>query len=163
SVLGQTKPSALVTGPQSVLEARENMLFSGWKLTPAGRHVAINPMPLKLAISHDGQTLAAVCSGRFTGVAVLDLKTEQARQWIPLDRTFNGLAFSNDGKHLYVTGGNSDALYVFKFDGNELSDRKTIRLGQPTNLQKTNFFAGLTVHPKTGKLYLCNEGMNEIW
>src|SRR5437762_9189196 len=84
SVFGQAKPRLIPTGPESVLEAKENLLFNGWKLTPAGRHVGVNPLPLKMVISPDGQTLAAVCSGRWNGLALIDLKTEQTRQWNPL-------------------------------------------------------------------------------
>src|SRR5581483_5493779 len=75
-------------------------------------------------------------------------------------RTFNGIAFSSDGKKLFVTGGNSDALYVLDFNG-KLSEPRTIHLEDAT--KKTNFLAGLAVDSKTGKLYICNEGTSEVW
>src|SRR5581483_1475373 len=131
SVFGQAKPRPIPTGPESVVQVKENLLFNGWKLTPAGRHVAINPLPLKMALSPDGQTLAAVCSGRWNGVALIDLTSEQTKQWVPLDRPFNGIAFSSDGKKLFVTGGNSDALYVLDFNG-KLSEPRTIHLEDAT-------------------------------
>jgi len=163
-VFGQAKPRPIATGPASVISAKPNTLFNGWKLTPAGRHVAINAMPQKMAIAPDGKTLAAVCAGRWDGLALIDLKTETTKQWVPLDRSFNGLAFSADGKKIYVTGGNSDCLYVFDFDGDKAGEPKTIHLGkQPEGSKKENFLTGLIVHPKTGKLYICNEGTSEIW
>src|SRR3989440_2138776 len=163
-VLGQAKPRMIPTGPESVIEAKENTLFNGWKLTPAGRHVGVNSMPLKMAISPDGQTLAAVCSGRWNGLALIDLKTEQTKQWIPLFRTFNGVAFSNDGKKIFVTGGNSQDLFVLNFDGQKAGMVQTIELGEQSEGSKTmNFLAGMGVNPKTGKLYVCNEGTSEIW
>src|ERR1700689_4467421 len=112
SAFGADTSMPIPLGPASVKTAKPNELFNGWKLSPAGRTVGINAMPLKMALSPDGQTLAAVCSGRYNGVALIDLKTEQTTQWIPLSRTFNGLLFSHDGKRLYVSGGNSDALYI---------------------------------------------------
>ena len=164
SVFGQPKPHPIPTGPASVVESKDNTLFNGWKLTPAGRHVGVNALPLKMAISPDGQTLAAVCSGRWNGLALIDLKTEQTKQWLPLYRTFNGVGFSSDGKKIYVSGGNSDSLYIFDFDGNKAAEPKTIHLGeQPANSQKENFFTGLAVDPKTGRLFICNEGTNEVW
>jgi YVTN family beta-propeller protein len=162
--LGQAKPLPIPTGPQSVLQATPNKLFNGWGLSPAGRHAGVNAMPLKMVIAPDGKSLAAVCMGRWNGVALVDLQTEQTRQWIPLPRSFNGIAFSPDGKHLYATGGNSDALYIFDFDGQKLSDPKTISLGtQPKGSKIDNFLAGIVVHPQTGTLYICNEGTSEIW
>src|SRR5581483_2538611 len=164
SAFGQAKPRPIPTGPDSILQSEPNELFNGWKLTPAGRHVGVNSMPLKMVISPDGNTLAAVCSGRWNGLALVDLKTEQTKQWIPLYRTFNGVAFSKDGKKIYVTGGNSDCLYVMDFDGKTAGEAKTIHLGeQPKDSKKQNFFSGMIVHPQTGKLYLCNEGMSEVW
>ncbi len=164
SVFGQPKPHPIPTGPASVVESKDNTLFNGWKLTPAGRHVGVNALPLKMAISPDGQTLAAVCSGRWNGLALIDLKTEQTKQWLPLYRTFNGVGFSSDGKKIYVSGGNSDSLYIFDFDGNKAAEPKTIHLGeQPANSQKENFFTGLAVDPKTGRLFICNEGTSEVW
>ena len=62
SVFGQAKPQPIPTGPESVIQSTDNLLFNGWKLTPAGRHVGVNALPLKMAISPDGKTLAAVCS-----------------------------------------------------------------------------------------------------
>src|SRR5689334_15622148 len=162
--IGQPKPRPIPTGPASVIQSRPNVLFNGWKLTPAGRHVGINAMPLKMALSPDSKTLAAVCAGRWHGLALVDLATEQTKQWVPLERDFNGLAFSNDGKTIYVSGGASDHLYLFDFDGQRVGEPRTIHLGeQPKESKKHNFLAGLAVHPKSGKLYVCNEGMSEVW
>src|SRR5438045_2152125 len=48
--LAQPKPRPIPTGPASVIESQPNVLFNGWKLTPAGRHVGVNAMPLKMAL-----------------------------------------------------------------------------------------------------------------
>src|SRR5438105_3954265 len=45
------------------LAPNENLLFNGWGVTPAGEHVALSDMPLKMVVSPDGQTLAAVNGG----------------------------------------------------------------------------------------------------
>ena len=156
-------------GPASIKTATPNELFNGWKLSPAGRIVGVNAMPLKMVLSPDGQTLAAVCSGHYNGVALIDLKTEQTTQWIPLDRTFNGILFSSDGKHLYVAGGNSDQLYVFNFNNHSLDPHyEMLHLsGEATLFGKhstaKNFLAGMALNPKTGQLYICNEGASQIW
>ncbi|HEY1683860.1 MAG TPA: SMP-30/gluconolactonase/LRE family protein [Tepidisphaeraceae bacterium] len=165
----QDKSEPLPLGPASILPTKPNELFNGWKLSPAGRAVGINSMPYKMVLSPDGQTLAAVCSGRFNGVALIDLKTEQTTQWIPLDRTFNGIIFSRDGKQLYVAGGNSDQLFIFNFDGHQLDphfqtahlDGEVVLFGKHPDSK--NFLTGMAINPKTGLLYLCNEGKSQIW
>ena len=50
--------------------------------------IGVNSLPLKLALSPDGKTLAAGCAGRWHGLALIDLATEQTKQWVPLDRDF---------------------------------------------------------------------------
>src|SRR6185312_2272049 len=54
---------------------RSSKLFNGWGLTPAGTHVEITAMPLKLVLSPDGSTLAGVCAALHPGVAIIDVKT----------------------------------------------------------------------------------------
>src|SRR2546423_340395 len=44
----------------SGLLPNEHLLFNGWGVTPAGEHVPISDMPLKLVVAPDGRTLAAV-------------------------------------------------------------------------------------------------------
>jgi YVTN family beta-propeller protein len=155
-----TRPIPL--GADSVLTAQPGMLFNGWKLTPAGRHVGVNSLPLKMVVSPDGKTLAVVCAGRWCGVALIDLATEQASQWVPLRRTFNGLAFSKDGKTLYVSGGNSDLLYAMDFDGKRLKEEpRAIHLGASS--EGGDFLTGLAVDPASGKVYVCNEAASEVW
>src|SRR6476469_4624053 len=88
--------------------------FSGWRISPAGAaHAQVGDMPLKMVLSPDGKTLAAVSGGFKTGLALIDVPTRRVRQFINITRCWNGVAFSHDGKHIYVSGGNSNDLYVF--------------------------------------------------
>src|SRR5205807_8592877 len=38
----------------------DNLLFNGWGITPAGKHVQISDLPLKMITSPDGKYLASV-------------------------------------------------------------------------------------------------------
>src|SRR5688572_2831284 len=56
------------------LRPDESLLFNGWGVTPAGRHVATTDMPLKMAVSPDGQTLALVHGGfNEEGLTLIDV------------------------------------------------------------------------------------------
>ena len=163
----QAAPHPLPLGPASVVPSRPGELFNGWKLTPAGRHVGVNSLPLKMVPSPDGKMLAVVCAGRWTGLALIDLQTEQATQWVALARSFNGLAFSRDGKTLYVSGGNSDELFAFDYHAQRVGDEPRVLYlagkHDAAGAKTQNFLSGLAVDPVSGKLFVCNEGTSEVW
>ena len=116
-------------------------LFNGWSISPAGKvapleHLeAIAPLPaptgsvnmtadlpLKMIVSPDGKLLLAACAGyNATGLAVFDLASSKLIQFLPEPEVFNGLAFSRDGKKVYLSGGDSGKIYVFGYNAGKLS------------------------------------------
>jgi YVTN family beta-propeller protein len=143
------------------LTPNSDLLFNGLGLSPAGLHVPIGDMPMKMLIAPDRKAAVAVCAGfKQVGIYLVQLDTGHESQFIPLAETFNGLAFSPDGKCFYVTGGSSGSLYVFKYAGGKAALERTIRL-RPT--ASPAFLAGVAVSPSTGTLYICNEANDEIW
>src|SRR5208283_3700697 len=80
----------------------KNFLFNGWGVTTAGEHVAVSDLPLRLVVAPDQKRLVAVHGGyNKHGVTLIDPATRQQTQFIPLDETWNGLAFSRDGSRFY--------------------------------------------------------------
>jgi YVTN family beta-propeller protein len=146
---------------KSGLQPNENLLFNGWGVTPAGEHLPVSDMALKMIVSPDKKTLVAV-SGGFSdhGLTLLDLSTKRVTQFLPLALAWNGLAFSKDGKRIFVSGGESGLIHAFKYaDGNATADGSV----KPSPDATGTFLASIAVHPTTGKLYVCNEGGHEIW
>src|SRR5207248_11089702 len=94
------QPSEAVGAPEvrsaEGLVPSDTLLFNGWGVTPTGEHVRLpGDMPLKMVVSPDGSTLAAVTAGFSNhGVALVDLKGKQVAQWVPLAKAWNGIAFS---------------------------------------------------------------------
>lgn len=162
-------PTIVPTGPESVIQTAAGTLFSGWKLTPAGVHVRAGDMALKMVLSPDGKTLLASCGGKTTGLAVIDVEKRETKQFIKLDRAFNGIAFAPDKKTFYVTGANSDRLHVFTLDNGTVTLQKTVRLLKDANLKPpvsdptATFITGITVHPDNGTIYVCCESRGEVW
>src|SRR6185436_3346602 len=143
------------------LQPNENLLFNGWGVTPAGDHVPVSDMALKMIVSPDKRRLVAV-SGGFSnhGVTLLDMANRKVAQFLSLTQSWNGLAFSKDGSQFFVSGGASGFMHVFKYANGEAAPERSV---QP-NPESTNvFLAGIAIHPVTGKLYVCNEGNHEIW
>ncbi len=138
----------------------ETLLFNGWGVTPAGKHVSVGNFALKMIVAPDGKTLAVVTAGfTNTGLTLLDIETSEIKQFIPLEKCWNGLAFSRDGKKLFVSGGPAPQIYVFDF-----LDGKAIQLEpiKPASTTKSIFLASIAIHPTSNELYVCNEANHEI-
>ena len=138
-----------------------SLLFNGLGLSPAGHHVRISDMPLKMLVAPDREAVVAVCAGyREAGVNLVSLDERHERQFISLKEAFNGLVFSPDGKRFYVSGGDGGVIYVFSYAGGKAKLEKTVT---PGKRQDPVFLAGLAIQPDTGALYVCNEANHEIW
>jgi YVTN family beta-propeller protein len=138
-----------------------NLLFNGLGLSPAGQHVRISDMPLKMVVAPDGKAVVAVCAGyNEAGVNLVSLDSRRERQFISLKEAFNGLVFSADGKKFYVSGGDRGVIYVFGYAKGKAELEKTIELGEGNG---PVFLAGLALQPSTGELLVCNEANHELW
>jgi YVTN family beta-propeller protein len=97
------------------------MLVSGWKTTPAGRQLASGDMILSGQVSADGALFAFTNTGYTShGLHIVDLATEKEIAAFPLERSWSGLAFSPDGRRIYVSSGAgnplSDIQYFDRWD-----------------------------------------------
>ena len=89
-------------------------LPTGVRLDPVGDVVELGSLPINLVIAPGGDKAVVVLSGwREQGIQVVDLKTRKVTQTLLQDGAFYGAAFSPDGHHLYVSGGNTDMLFVY--------------------------------------------------
>src|SRR2546423_14683524 len=87
-------------------DGKTTLLFNGWRISPAGRHIETGDMLLGGAISPDGKTLAITNSGyNANELHLIDLATEKETFKLPLVRTWNGIAWSPSGDRGYVAGG----------------------------------------------------------
>jgi YVTN family beta-propeller protein len=137
------------------------LLFNGWGVTPAGEHVPISDLALKLVVSPDKKMLLAASAGfNDTGLSLLDIASRRVTQFLPLARIWNGLAFSLDGRRILVSGGDSGRVHVFKYADAKATPAESVK---PSPNGGTVFLAGMAVHPATGKVYVCNEANDEIW
>ncbi len=120
----------------------------------------MSDMPLKLVVSPDGKFLLAVSGGfNNTGLTILSTAEKRVVQFVPLKRSWNGVAFSKDGKHVLVSGGASGLVHVFKYENGKVTEETSVR---PVPRSGSTFLAAVAVHPTTGKVYVCNEGEHEI-
>jgi YVTN family beta-propeller protein len=84
-------------------------LPNGWRITPAGKLLAtVGDLVTNVSVSPDGRVLVVVNSGfQPHGLTVFDARTHAQLQHIALPSAWLGLAWSSDGRKLYVSGGNA--------------------------------------------------------
>ena len=146
-------------------------LPNGWRITPAGKPIAeIGDMVLKLIEAPDGKAIIANHAGYLPhGLSVIDPKTEKVVQEIKLKSAWLGMAWSPDGKTLYVSGGNATGekreartlapIYLFSYQNGRLSPEPVGRLDETIPMDKV-WWSGLARHPTRPLLYAANRGVD---
>jgi DNA-binding beta-propeller fold protein YncE len=121
-----------------------------------GDAVELGSMPLNVVPAPDGDKAVVVLSGwREQGIQVVNLKTHQVTQTLPQDSAFYGAAFSPDGSTLYVSGGNSDMLVVYAWNGTAtLEKRVELAKAKTTDSTGTSYPAGIAVAPNGKFVYV---------
>jgi len=106
-------------------------LPTGQRLDPSGDSVTLGSMPLAMLPAPGGEKLIVSLGGwREQGVQVVDLRTRRVVQTIKQEAAFLGLAFSRDGRTLYASGGNDDAIHCYDWDGSRAATRTRIELAK---------------------------------
>jgi YVTN family beta-propeller protein len=147
-------------------------LANGWRITPAGKAIGTEDMVLKLVAAPDGKAVIASHSGfNPHGIVVIDANTEEPAQRIGLKSTWMGMAWSRDGKTLYVSGGNANSseeagpptrapIYEFSYTNGRLSERPTGQLDESIPLDQI-YWSGVAYHPRKDLLYAANRGTTD--
>jgi YVTN family beta-propeller protein len=144
-------------------------LPNGWRITPAGKPIAtIEDWVLNSVVSPDGKIVVATHSGyQPHGIDVIDVKTRKLVQEIPLKTTWLGLAWSPDGRTLYVSGGNATGtktiaqsmapIYEFAYRNGRLSEKPTGDFVETID-PKQVWWSGVAYQPNKNLIYAANRG-----
>src|SRR5215510_1052483 len=131
---------------------------NGRTLTPAGTHIDVNDRPLGLVVGPDGNQLAVVTGSNFGARAlhIIDVQTWTLKQTIGIANSFVGVAFNPSGDTLYVGGGPSNDVKIFKATNGVFAAAGTIPISggpQPS---------GLTLNADGSRLYVALNQTNEV-
>ncbi|MFD0765532.1 bifunctional YncE family protein/alkaline phosphatase family protein [Mucilaginibacter lutimaris] len=106
------------------------LLPNGWRLSPAGRSLPLGDLPLNIQLSASGKLLAVTNNGQSTqSLQLIDPRGEKLLDQQELKKSWYGIAFSNDEKKLYASGGNDNCILTFNITNNKLGVPDTIKLG----------------------------------
>jgi len=137
------------------------LLPNGWSLSPAGTSVQVGDLPLNMAVTKDGKLAAITNNGLSSqSIMLVDTKTGQVTSSVEIPKSWLGLAFSDDGKTLYASGGNDNMIRVYQVSGKTLAEKDSIVLGQkwPNPISA----AGITLDEKTHVLYVATKELNAL-
>src|SRR5262249_39766832 len=101
-------------------------LPTGVMLDPVAPAHKVGSFPTAIALAPEGDRAAILlCGYREQGVQIIDTKSGAVTQTLDQPAAFTGLAFAPDGKMLYASGGNEDAIYTYRW-----SDRQATAAGK---------------------------------
>jgi YVTN family beta-propeller protein len=147
--------------PGKIEQTGQVLLPNGWKLSPAGRTLALGGMsdlPLNLQISRSGRLMAVTNNGQSTqSVQLIDPAGEKVLDEKEVRRSWYGIAFSADEKHLYASGGYDNFVLDFPIADSRLGTPDTIRLGMPFPKERT-CPAGMVADRKGKRLFVVTKG-----
>ena len=107
------------------------LLPNGWRIAPAGRHMAMGDMPLNMVLSPDGRYLIVTNAGYDKPtLRVVDVQQAIVSTTLPLDDAWLGLAWHPDGKRLYSSAAAANAVQEIAWQpGGRLTVGRALTLG----------------------------------
>jgi YVTN family beta-propeller protein len=114
------------------INSRRVLLPNGWQLTPVGKILPLGDLPLNIAVSPDKKLAAVTNNGQSTQtIELINIKKGIVTDSVIIGKSWLGLAFSDDGKSLYASGGNDNWIIKYSIRKRELINSDTIKLGEP--------------------------------
>ena len=89
-------------------------LPNGWALTPAGMQIMVGDLPLNIAVTPDLKYAAVTNNGEGKqSIQLISIQDQKLLDMHEVRKSWLGLAFSDDGKSLYASGGNDNWILHF--------------------------------------------------
>jgi YVTN family beta-propeller protein len=134
------------------------LLNSGWRVKPAGVQIPLDTLPMSSLLSKDGRFLVVLNGGyNPPSLSVLDTKDGHEVGRTPVTDAWLGLAFSPNGRTLWVGGGSQASVYEFSFDENgKLAPTRTFEIVKGAARSARDFIGGVAIDPDGHLLYACD-------
>jgi YVTN family beta-propeller protein len=143
-------------------DAKKVTLPNGWSLSPAGSQIVLGDLPLNIAVTPDLKYAAVTNNGQSKqSVQLIRLSDQKLLDTYEVGKSWLGLVFSDDGKSLYVSGGNDNWILRFVIENEKLICRDTFKLGKPWP-EKISI-AGIAVDEARHRLYTVTKENNSLY
>ncbi len=144
------------------LSSRRVSLPNGWQLTPVGKILPLGDLPLNIAVSPDKKMAAVTNNGQSTQtIQLINVKKGVVTDSVIIGKSWLGLAFSDDSKSLYASGGNDNFIIRYTVRKKELINADTIRLGKPWP-EKISI-AGIALDDQKKVIYAVTKENNSLY
>ena len=148
---------------ESQLNKERITLFNGWSLTPVGKSLPLEDMPLNIAISPSGKYVAITNNGDGKqAITLVDVKNGKILDNPEIRSALIGLKFSSDSKRLYVSGGYNDTIFIFDISNNKLIKKGSIALGKPWPKDKIGI-SGIDADNARERIYAVTKEDNSLY
>lgn len=138
------------------------LLPTGWSLTPAGASLPLGDLPLNIAVSPDKKYLAVTNNGQSKhSLQLISAEKGRLLHSFEIPIAWLGLAFGDDSRTLYVSGGNSNNILRYVIENKRLVLRDTLSLGKPWPNRISP--AGLCADDRSGLLYVVTKENNSLY
>src|SRR5437016_4680363 len=102
-----------------------------WTLQPGGRQIQLGDFPVYIAVHATGCWAAVLhCGYGEHEVVIVDLKRSEVVSRFKFPQSFYGLTFDPEGKRLFASGAEFEAVHQFAFADGKLSDHRELRISE---------------------------------
>jgi YVTN family beta-propeller protein len=144
------------------MEAKRITLPNGWGLSPVGESLPLGDLPLNMIISPDKKYIAVTNNGQSTqSIQLIDADKQAVHDTREIKKSWLGLAFSDDSRSLYASGGNNNHIICYDIKENKLMEADTFVIGKPWP-EKISI-AGIALDDKKHILYTVTKENNSLY
>ena len=129
------------------------LLPTGWRIQPVGTQIALDTLPMSTALSPDGKFLLVLNGGyKPPSISVIAIAGMKEVSRVPVADGWLGLAFSPNGRMVYVGGGSRASVFEFSFSP-EGELKLSRELGTVAERTPRDFIGDVAVAPDGRSVY----------
>ncbi len=155
---------AMNASAQSLKDIEQNRikLPNGWSLTPVGKSLDLGDLPLNIVVSKSKKYLAVTNNGQSKQtIQLFDAREEKLLHEVTIPKSWYGLKFSSDEKHLFASGGHDNIIWQYAIEQDTLRLNDSIVIGKkwPNKISPT----GIEVDDEKQLLYVVTKEDNLLY
>jgi len=143
-------------------QVKNTMLPNGWTLSPIGKQLPLEDLPLNIVVSPNKKFAAITNNGQSTqGIHLVDIASETIVDYVTTEKSWYGLCFSADNKFLYASGGNDNWILKYEVTNKKMKLVDSILLGKkwPVRISPT----GLCINDAKQIMYVVTKENNALY